>query len=158
MYFSNPTRRKVPPSTLCRRLDIKPQNYFNWAAAGMLADGKGGCTLLEGLEFAAFATLVGRLNYQRVKKPWPPLRPELRRHLAAGTVFVIYDEAAETLSAAITLEEVGRQVSHGGAVRVFSLEEAIAKIRAAFLAGSGTSGRRRRRSEQIVTPMSKPIS
>jgi len=138
-------------------LDVKPQNYFNWAAAGMLADGKGGCTLLEGLEFAVFATLVRRLNYQRVKKPWLALRPELRRHLAAGSVFVIYDEAAETLSAAITHEEVGRQVSHGGAVRVFSLEEAISKIRAAFLGGSDAIQSRKRGERQIAPSISNPI-
>jgi len=150
--MSEKPRRKIPPSTLCRRLDVKPQNYFNWAAAGMLAGAKGGCTLLEALEFATFATLVRRLSYQRVKKPWPALRPELRRRLAAGTVFVVYDEAAETLSAAMTYEEVGRLVDHGGAVRVFSLEEPISKIRSTFSASFGETEKQRRDANRLIAP------
>jgi hypothetical protein len=132
-FGSRNRRRRVSPSGLCRRLDLLPQNFFNWADQGLLTKaGPAGCSLLDGIELAVFLKLKEKLGLRRMKQLWAAVREQLRQRLPAGEVFMVYDQEADRIMVALTHDEVGQLVCHGGIVRVIPAADYISRIREAF--------------------------
>jgi len=146
------TVARLPPSQLCRRLDEMPQNYFNWAAAGLLTEADpGGLSLPEAIELAVFVSLVRRLKLRRLKPMWGDVRKELRQRVLGTPSFVIYDEESSSLHLADRFEDIGRAVSHGGIVRVIPVDPLVDRVRTAFRAMPNAGVPRKNRTPRLVS-------
>src|SRR5258708_6801040 len=149
-------RTRVPPTTLCRRLDINPQNYFNWASAGLLRKaGTEGCGQRDAVELAVLAALNSALGLRRVRPSWQGLRQELRQRVAAGDVIVVYRETDDLLQLALSKEEAGRLVVDAGPVREISVAQVLVAVRTAYVHPQAWLPRRRTRN-RVATAESTP--